>query len=88
MSVNLNRHVSAVKSTTSQPSDSTPHSPDKSKIDLSPYTPGKPDDHRFVYWLVHHHKLQGIPPSSFYSDEHKKLAEHYIRFCFIKVGSA
>ncbi|XP_043242761.1 kynurenine aminotransferase-like isoform X1 [Amphibalanus amphitrite] len=57
---------------------------DKSKIDLSPYTPGKPDDHRFVYWLVHHHKLQGIPPSSFYSAEHKKLAEHYIRFCFIK----
>ncbi|XP_037078994.1 kynurenine--oxoglutarate transaminase 3-like [Pollicipes pollicipes] len=57
---------------------------DKKKIDLSPYAPGKPDDHRFVYWLVHHHKLQGIPPSSFYSDEHKSLGENYIRFCFIK----
>jgi len=57
---------------------------DKSKIDLTPYAPGKPDDHRFVYWLVHHHKLQGIPPSAFYGQQHKELGEPYIRFCFIK----
>lgn len=56
----------------------------RDRIDLTRYVPDKPDDHRFVYWLVQEHGLQGIPPSSFYSDQNKRLADNYIRFCFIK----
>ena len=29
-------------------------------------------------------KLQGIPLSAFYSEDHKSIGENYIRFCFIK----
>jgi hypothetical protein len=43
---------------------------------------------RFVKWLTKNRKLQGIPPSAFFSQEHKYIGEDYIRFCFIKVGSA
>lgn len=41
-------------------------------------------DYKFVKWLSKTKKLQGIPPSAFYCEEHKHLAENYIRFCFIK----
>lgn len=53
------------------------------KIDLS----SEPDTHRdykFVKWLSRHRKLQGIPPSAFFSEPHKHIGENYIRFCFIK----
>ncbi len=43
-------------------------------------------DYRFVKWLSRHRKLQGIPPSAFFSEEHKSIGENYIRFCFIKVS--
>lgn len=55
-----------------------------SKINLG----GNPDerkDFRFVKWLSRNRKLQGIPPSAFYSPEHGDIGENYIRFCFIKV---
>ena len=42
-------------------------------------------DYRFVKWLSKNRKLQGIPPSAFFSKEHKGIGENYIRFCFIKV---
>ncbi|XP_065576805.1 kynurenine aminotransferase-like [Artemia franciscana] len=44
-------------------------------------------DYKFVKWLSKTKKLQGIPPSAFYSKEHKRLGENYIRFCFIKQDS-
>lgn len=52
------------------------------KVDLSSETGTK--DYRFVKWMSKNEKLQGIPMSAFYSDEHKHLAENLIRFCFIK----
>ncbi|CAG0884680.1 unnamed protein product [Darwinula stevensoni] len=41
-------------------------------------------DYRFVKWMSRHKKLQGIPPSAFYSPKNKYLGENFIRFCFIK----
>jgi len=41
-------------------------------------------DYRFAKWMSKNLKLQGIPPSAFYSSDHKSLCETYIRFCFIK----
>jgi kynurenine--oxoglutarate transaminase/cysteine-S-conjugate beta-lyase/glutamine--phenylpyruvate transaminase len=45
---------------------------------------GGTKDHKFVRWLSKHKKLQGIPPSAFYSPAHKNLAEDYIRLCYFK----
>lgn len=53
-------------------------------IDVSSFK-GTPDS-QFAKWLSTTHKLQGIPPSAFYSDEHKSYAKDYIRFCFFKVS--
>ncbi|XP_046910484.1 kynurenine aminotransferase isoform X2 [Dermatophagoides farinae] len=52
------------------------------KVDLTTETGTK--DYRFVKWMSKNKKLQGIPMSAFYSDDHKYLAENLIRFCFIK----
>jgi len=41
-------------------------------------------DYRFAKWLSKSRGLQGIPPSPFFSPDHKHIAENYIRFCFIK----
>ncbi|GLG92965.1 hypothetical protein R5R35_001918 [Gryllus longicercus] len=41
-------------------------------------------DYRFTKWMSKNVKLQGIPPSAFYSEPHKPLAENYVRYCFIK----
>lgn len=45
---------------------------------------GETKDHKFVRWLSKNKKLQGIPPSAFYSDDHKSLAEDFIRLCYFK----
>lgn len=42
-------------------------------------------DYKFAKWMSKNKKIQGIPPSAFYSEEHKNLGEDYIRYCFIKV---
>ncbi|XP_054156667.1 kynurenine aminotransferase-like isoform X2 [Oppia nitens] len=52
------------------------------KLDLSSETGTR--DYKFARWLSKNKKLQGIPTSAFYSEEHKHLAENLIRFCFIK----
>ena len=39
---------------------------------------------RFTKWLSKNRKLQGIPPSAFFCQEHKNIGENFIRFCFIK----
>eukprot|EP00088_Acartia_fossae_P047136 TRINITY_DN5107_c0_g1_i4.p1 TRINITY_DN5107_c0_g1~~TRINITY_DN5107_c0_g1_i4.p1 ORF type:complete len:461 (-),score=97.48 TRINITY_DN5107_c0_g1_i4:383-1765(-) len=53
------------------------------KIDLSSESDPQ-RDYRFVKWLSKNRKLQGIPPSAFFSTPHKYIGEDYIRFCFIK----
>lgn len=53
------------------------------KFDFSQES-GLTKDHKFVRWLSKHKKLQGIPPSAFYSTEHKDLAEDFIRLCYFK----
>ncbi|XP_054613754.1 kynurenine--oxoglutarate transaminase 1-like [Dunckerocampus dactyliophorus] len=41
-------------------------------------------DFRFVKWLIKEKGLATIPVSAFYSPEHSKEFDKYIRFCFIK----
>jgi len=45
----------------------------------------EPKDYRFVRWLCKEKRLGGIPPTAFYSQPHKPIAENYIRFCFAKI---
>ncbi|CAN8019996.1 unnamed protein product [Ixodes persulcatus] len=46
-----------------------------------------PKDERFATWLCRTKKLLGIPPSSFYGPANKVLAQHLIRFCFMREDS-
>lgn len=41
-------------------------------------------DYKFTKWMTKNVGIQGIPPSAFYGQEHKHLAENYVRYCFIK----
>ncbi|KAA0187571.1 hypothetical protein HAZT_HAZT004828, partial [Hyalella azteca] len=41
-------------------------------------------DVRFMKWLLQQHGLLAIPPSHFYSAQHRSIGENYIRFCFFK----
>uniref|UniRef100_A0A674NXY7 Kynurenine aminotransferase 1 n=1 Tax=Takifugu rubripes TaxID=31033 RepID=A0A674NXY7_TAKRU len=41
-------------------------------------------DFRFVKWLIKEKGLATIPVSAFYSPEHGKEFDKYIRFCFVK----
>ncbi|KAI6210255.1 Kynurenine-oxoglutarate transaminase [Aphelenchoides besseyi] len=41
-------------------------------------------DFRFVRWLCREKKLATIPPSAFYSPEHKVGNDHFVRLCFFK----
>lgn len=43
-----------------------------------------PFDFKFVRWMTKEKKLAAIPPSAFYSKDHKNLGENFVRFCFIK----
>ncbi|CAL7946949.1 unnamed protein product [Xylocopa violacea] len=42
-------------------------------------------DYRFTKWMTKNVGVLGIPPSAFYSREHKHLGEDNVRYCFIKV---
>ena len=53
------------------------------KLDLSGETDTE-KDYKFVKWLSKTRGLQVIPPSTFYSKEHKHIGERFVRFCFIK----
>ncbi|XP_062410515.1 kynurenine--oxoglutarate transaminase 1 isoform X1 [Sardina pilchardus] len=58
------------------------------KVDLNdPSTEGEPYDYRFVKWLIKEKGLATIPVSAFYSPEHQKDFQNYIRFCFVKEDS-
>jgi hypothetical protein len=54
------------------------------KVNLEQET-DKLKDYRFTKWMSKNVKLQGIPPSAFYSEPHKHLVENCVRYCFIKV---
>uniref|UniRef100_A0A3B4XTZ0 Kynurenine aminotransferase 1 n=1 Tax=Seriola lalandi dorsalis TaxID=1841481 RepID=A0A3B4XTZ0_SERLL len=56
------------------------------KLDLNdPSTKDEPYDFRFVKWLIKEKGLATIPVSAFYSPEHGKEFDKYIRFCFVKL---
>nr|BBA45757.1 kynurenine oxoglutarate transaminase [Pachyrhynchus infernalis] len=57
--------------------------PLESLVDLNAET-DKYKDYRFTKWMTKNIGLQGIPPSVFYSEEHKSLGENFVRYCFIK----
>ncbi|XP_078346819.1 kynurenine--oxoglutarate transaminase 3-like isoform X1 [Oculina patagonica] len=46
-----------------------------------------PHDYKFVRWLTKEKGIAAIPPSAFYSAQHKHYGAKYIRFCFIKEDS-
>ncbi|XP_074607029.1 kynurenine--oxoglutarate transaminase 3-like isoform X1 [Acropora palmata] len=46
-----------------------------------------PQDYKFVRWLTKEKGIAAIPPSAFYSSQHKHHGSKYIRFCFIKEDS-
>ncbi|XP_020603611.1 kynurenine--oxoglutarate transaminase 3-like isoform X2 [Orbicella faveolata] len=46
-----------------------------------------PHDYKFVRWLTKEKGICAIPPSAFYSPQHKHFGAKYIRFCFIKEDS-
>ncbi|XP_029775261.1 kynurenine--oxoglutarate transaminase 1 isoform X2 [Suricata suricatta] len=56
----------------------------KSKMPDLPGEVDEPYDRRFVKWLIKNKGLVAIPVSTFYSVPHRKLFDHYIRFCFVK----
>ncbi|XP_019868643.2 kynurenine aminotransferase isoform X2 [Aethina tumida] len=58
-------------------------SPLESKVDLNSEK-DKYRDYRFTKWMTKNVGIQGIPPSAFYSTPNKKLAENFVRYCFIK----
>ncbi|KAE8742516.1 hypothetical protein FOCC_FOCC011926 [Frankliniella occidentalis] len=58
-------------------------SPLANKVDLSQEV-DKYRDYKFTKWMSKNIKLQGIPPSAFYSEPNKPLIEDYVRYCFIK----
>ena len=55
---------------------------DKLGSDVEKETGSK--DYKFVKYMSKVKKLQGIPPSAFYSQDHKPLAQNYVRYCFMK----
>lgn len=60
------------------------HSPiSANKVDLTTET-DEQKDYRFTKWMIKNVGVQGIPPSVFYSAEHKELIEDYVRYCFFK----
>lgn len=56
-----------------------------SKVDLSKEN-DKWRDYKFTKYMTKNVGLQGIPPSAFYSEGNKPLAEDFVRYCFIKVN--
>uniref|UniRef100_A0A8D3DBH5 Kynurenine--oxoglutarate transaminase 3 n=1 Tax=Scophthalmus maximus TaxID=52904 RepID=A0A8D3DBH5_SCOMX len=54
------------------------------KVNLNDQSTDEADDFRFVKWLIKEKGLATIPVSAFYSPEHRKEFDNYIRFCFVK----
>ncbi|XP_058380218.1 kynurenine--oxoglutarate transaminase 1 isoform X1 [Diceros bicornis minor] len=56
----------------------------KSKMPDLPGAVDEPYDRRFIKWMSKNKGLVAIPVSIFYSEPHRRLFDHYIRFCFVK----
>ncbi|XP_045702379.1 kynurenine--oxoglutarate transaminase 1 isoform X1 [Phyllostomus hastatus] len=56
----------------------------RNKIPDLPGAEDKPFDQRFIQWMVKEKGLVALPVSFFYSKQHQKQFDHYIRFCFVK----
>lgn len=56
------------------------------KVDLSTET-DRYRDYRFTKFMTKQVGLQGIPPSAFYSEPNKHLAEDFVRYCFFKTDA-
>lgn len=41
-------------------------------------------DKRFTKWMIKNVGLLGIPPSVFFSDDHKTIMENFVRYCFLR----
>jgi kynurenine--oxoglutarate transaminase/cysteine-S-conjugate beta-lyase/glutamine--phenylpyruvate transaminase len=57
--------------------------PLESQVDLSSEK-DKFKDYRFTKWMSKNVGLGAIPPSAFFSQEHKYLGENFVRYCFFK----
>jgi kynurenine--oxoglutarate transaminase/cysteine-S-conjugate beta-lyase/glutamine--phenylpyruvate transaminase len=57
--------------------------PLESQVDLSSEK-DKFKDYRFTKWMIKNVGLGAIPPSAFFSQEHKYLGENFVRYCFFK----
>lgn len=55
----------------------------ENKLDLSS-EPDKYKDYRFTKKFAKEAGILTIPPTAFYSEQHKHLGENFARFCFIK----
>ena len=56
----------------------------ENKVDLNKETDNF-KDFRFVKTMIKDARVQGLPLSAFYGEEHKPNGEEFIRFCFVKV---
>ncbi|XP_042252002.1 kynurenine--oxoglutarate transaminase 1-like [Thunnus maccoyii] len=64
------------------------YSPPGKEVDFNDQsTEDEPYDFRFSKWLIKEKGLATIPVSAFYSPEHRKDFDKYIRFCFVKEDS-
>lgn len=56
----------------------------RDKIPDLPGAEDEPFDRRFIQWMVKEKGLVAVPVSFFYSKQHQKQFDHYIRLCFLK----
>lgn len=59
----------------------------ENKIDMNSENDAE-RDFRFTKWMIKHVGLLGIPPSAFFSDNHKTLMQTFVRYCFFKKGES
>ncbi|KAJ1871060.1 arylformamidase [Coemansia sp. RSA 990] len=52
--------------------------------EFPPFIEPRGPNFKLVYFFIKEFGVSGIPPTEFYSDEHKPLANDYIRFAFCK----
>ncbi|KAJ2451735.1 arylformamidase [Coemansia sp. RSA 2336] len=52
--------------------------------EFPPFIEQRGPNFKLVYFFIKEFGVSGIPPTEFYSDEHKPLANDYIRFAFCK----
>ncbi|XP_045052931.2 kynurenine--oxoglutarate transaminase 1 isoform X2 [Desmodus rotundus] len=56
----------------------------RNKIPDLPGAVDEPFDKRFIKWMIKEKGLVALPVSYFYSTQHQRQFDHYVRFCFVK----